>query len=128
MREPSVLVVDDEPLVEDLMRCALEDAGYSVVSAHCGAEAVRLLSGPDQHWAGVVTDINLGAGSPPGWEVARRAREVAPSLPVIYVSGDSSHQWTVEGVPLSVMICKPFAPSRIVVALADLLNARSGDV
>lgn len=128
MHEHSILVVDDDALVEQLIGDALEDAGYSVVSTNVGAEALRLLANADQQWAGIVTDVNLGAGSPLGWEIARRTREVAAGLAVIYVSGDSSHQWTVQGVPLSVMIDKPFAPSRVVVALAHLLNARRAGV
>lgn len=128
MHEHSILVVDDDALVEQLIGDALKDAGYSVVSTNVGAEALRLLANADQQWAGIVTDVNLGAGSPLGWEIARRAREVAAGLAVIYISGDSSHQWMVQGVPLSVMIDKPFAPSRVVVALADLLNARRAGV
>jgi CheY-like chemotaxis protein len=128
LREPSVLVVDDEVLVEMLIRDALEAAGYSVISTCSAAEALQLLENADHHWAGVVTDINLGEGAPLGWDIARRAREVTPAVPVIYVSADSSQQWTAQGVPLSIMISKPFAPSRVVVALADLLNARAGDI
>lgn len=128
MSEPCVLVVDDEPLVGDLIREALETAGYAVVSADSGVEALALLASGGRAWAALVTDINLGSASPLGWEVARRARSVSASLPVIYVSGDSSHDWAVQGVPMSIMISKPFTPSRVVVALADLLNAKTGDL
>jgi CheY-like chemotaxis protein len=126
LREPSVLVVDDEELVGQLICDALEDAGYDVVYTESGLEAVALLASEGREWAGVVTDINLGRASPRGWDVARSARQATPAIAVIYVSGDSSHEWAVQGVPLSVMISKPFTASRVVVALADLLNARQG--
>ena len=124
MREPSVLVVDDEELVGQLICDALEDAGCDVICTASGAEALNLLSAGAHEWAGVVTDINLGRGAPRGWDVARAARQATPAIAVIYVSGDSSHEWPVQGVPLSIMISKPFTPSRVVVALADLLNGR----
>lgn len=122
-----MLVVDDDALIEQFIRQALEDAGYRVVPTNSGLEALQLLAESDGEWAGVVTDINLGDGAPSGWDIARQARTVSPTVPVIYISGDSSHQWTVHGVPLSIMVSKPFAPSRVVVALADLLNARARD-
>jgi len=69
----------------------------------------------------MVTDVNLGAG-PTGWDVAAKAREMIPTLPVIYVTGDSGHHWPSHGVPQSVIITKPFAAAQIVVALAGLAN------
>ncbi|WP_374989954.1 response regulator [Rhizobium sp. TH2] len=70
----------------------------------------------------LVTDINLGSG-PSGWDVARRAREARPDLPVVYVSGQHSAEWTVHGVPNSIMISKPYVPALLVTAIATLLNA-----
>lgn len=58
-----------------------------------------------------------------GWEVARHARELTPNFPVVYMSGDSAHEHTVQGVPESVMIQKPFAPAQLVTAMSMLLNA-----
>ncbi len=69
----------------------------------------------------MVTDINLGAqGS--GWELARRARQLNPDLPVVYMSGGNTHEWPSHGVPRSIMVPKPFSPSQIVVAIATLAN------
>ena len=45
----------------------------------------------------MLTDIRLGAG-PDGWSVANRARELNPDMPLVYMSGDSAHQWTEHGV------------------------------
>lgn len=75
------------------------------------AEVVRL-----------ITDIQLGGGAN-GWDVARRARELKPSMPVVYVSGDSSSHWEANGVPGSIMIQKPFALAQVTTAIAQLLNA-----
>ena len=54
--------------------------------------------------------------------MARKARELNPTIPVIYVSGKDGHDWSAQGVPQSVMIAKPFAVAQVVVAMANLLN------
>ena len=63
-----------------------------------------------------------------GWDVARRARELCPTLPVLYVTGDSEHEWAAQGVPSSTVIPKPFAPAQVVVALVTLINKPRSDV
>ena len=70
----------------------------------------------------MITDIRLSAG-PDGWAVARRARELVPNMPVVYMSGDSSQEWSSKGVPNSLMVAKPFAPAQIITAVSTLLNA-----
>ena len=69
----------------------------------------------------MVTDVNFG-GPPVGWEVAARAREARPTIAVVYITGDSAHEWSARGVPQSTIITKPFAPSQLAVAVANLLN------
>ena len=56
-------------------------------------------------------------------DVARHARESVPTMPVVYVSGDSAGDWAVQGVPNSVMIPKPYAFAQIVTAVSTLMNA-----
>ena len=113
-----VLYVDDEPMIQEIVESALNDAGFSVVLATTPAEALDALKSPVLR--GLVTDINL-ADPMDGWEVARHAREINPQLPVVYVSGLCESEWTVKGVPQSLMIAKPFAPAQIIVALSTLM-------
>jgi DNA-binding response OmpR family regulator len=70
----------------------------------------------------MVTDIRLGEG-PNGWDVARHAREVIPTMPVVYMSGDSANEHSAYGVPDSVMLQKPFATAQLVTAISTLMNA-----
>jgi len=70
-----------------------------------------------------VTDIAL-RGKIDGWDVARRAREIDPRFPVVYISG-AGGDWPSKGVPESVMLEKPFAPAQLVTAIANLLNNRN---
>jgi CheY-like chemotaxis protein len=117
----TVLLVDDDLLVQDVIRSALEDGGFEVVCAATGKEAMAILTDSGAAIQALVTDVNLGAGEN-GWDVARHGRELSLVLPVVYVSGDSAHDWAAHGVPGSIVVQKPFAPAQIVTAVATVLN------
>jgi len=70
----------------------------------------------------LITDINL-QGRMNGWELAKRAREIDPTFPIIYMTGAAANDWASQGVPNSVLLEKPFAPAQVVTALSQLLNA-----
>ncbi len=118
---PVLLYVEDEFLIQDMLVTALEDAGFHVVVANDGRQAMEILESPEQALDGLITDINLGDG-PDGWDISRRAREITSGLPVVYVSAASEHEWTSRGVPGSVMISKPFVAAQVVVAISSLLT------
>ncbi|GAA4217853.1 response regulator [Sphingomonas endophytica] len=119
-----VLLVEDQALILDILEEALKDAKFDVLTADSGAAALAILDRQHSDLAVLVSDIRLGGG-PNGWEVARRARELRPSLPVIYMTGDSASDWAAQGVPKSVLLQKPFAPVQVVTAVAMLLNEAS---
>ncbi len=99
----------------------LADAGFELVVAASGQQAMDEIQADAARFRAVVADIRLGRG-PDGWEVARCAREAAPEMPMVYVSGDSAHDWTAKGVPNSVMVPKPFVAAQIITAISTLLN------
>lgn len=117
----SILLVEDEPLIALSLQESLEAGGYSVTLAHDGTQALEVIEGQGNQVSGVVTDVRLGCG-PTGWDVARRARELNSDVPIVYTSGDSAHEWTVQGVPNSVMVQKPFAPAQVLTAISTLLT------
>lgn len=121
--EPTILifVVEDEPLLHLSLSEALQDGGYGVEIANDGEDAIRKLEAPDADYGALVTDIQLG-GKVTGWDVAHRARELFPMLPVVYMTGASAAEWGANGVPNSVLVQKPFAPAQIVTAVSQLLN------
>ena len=69
----------------------------------------------------LLTDVRL-ASDASGWDVARRARELSPAMPIVYLTGDSAADWASQGVPNSVLITKPFALAQVVTAISSLLN------
>ena len=118
-----VLVVEDELLIRDLVVHSLEEGGFSVAVAGNGDEAIAMLEKKDgPEYRALVTDIDIGSKTN-GWEVAHRARELHPDLPVVYMTGAKAADWSANGVPNSVLVTKPFAPAQIVTAISQLLNA-----
>lgn len=120
---PVILVVEDEPLIHAIVEESLSEGGFEIVIASSGENAVDLLDASDGKYRALVTDINLGTNGITGWDVARHAREINPSFPVVYMSGDSAEDWASQGVPNSIMLPKPFAPAQLVTAVSQLLNA-----
>src|SRR6478672_447147 len=92
--------------------------------APSGEEAVTLLRGHRGKYCALVADIVL-RGRIDGWEVARRAREIDPDFPIIYMTGAKADQWPSRGVPNSILMEKPFAPVQLVTAVSQLLNGGS---
>lgn len=122
MSEPLILLVEDEPLVLLVAQDALEAGGYVVLPATSGPEAVAALDRQHGHFVGLVTDIRLG--SPPnGWDVARHARELRGDLPVVYTTADSAPEWSVQGVPNSAVVQKPYAGAQLLTAISTLITA-----
>lgn len=117
-----LLLVEDEPLLALDVESALVEAGYAVVVAISGKEALATLDSMEEPFIAIITDIRIGTG-PDGWAVAKRAREIIAGVPVVYMSGDSAPDWTSMGVPVSIMLTKPMALSQIIVALSQLINA-----
>jgi DNA-binding response OmpR family regulator len=57
-----------------------------------------------------------------GWEVAKQAREIDPTFPIVYMTGAAADQWASHGVPNGILLTKPFAPAQLVTAVSQLLN------
>ncbi len=80
----AILVVDDEPLVRDVLRHVVEGEGWDCLCASNGVEAWELFSRNPTAFAAVVSDIRMPGGS--GLELCRRIRTIS-EIPLIVVSG-----------------------------------------
>jgi DNA-binding response OmpR family regulator len=117
-----ILVAEDDQLIQGLVMDALSQGGFEAAIAPSGEEAITLLQGALTNYRALITDINL-LGRLDGWEVAKRARELKPDMPVIYMTGLAADDWASRGVPNSLLLQKPFAPAQIVTAVAQMLNS-----
>ena len=117
-----IFVVEDEHPIRDLLEDALKEGGFAVATAAEGAQAIQMLETADPDYRALVTDVHLPPGELTGWDVAKRARELNPEIPVVYMTGAAGHDWASNGVPNSVLVPKPFAAAQVVTAVAQLLN------
>ena len=115
-----LLYVEDEILIQAATTFALEDAGFKVLAAHSGAEALNIIATEQGPIDGLVTDINLGDG-PDGWNVARRARERMPHMAVVYASSVGEDEWKARGVPHSELCAKHCEPSLVAGTMSKLI-------
>jgi DNA-binding response OmpR family regulator len=114
-----ILVVEDDPLIREIVVEALRDEGFDVIQASDGEEALAWCR---QRLADVlITDIRL-PGRIDGWQIAERCREHDPSLPVIYATGFSPVE--AHPVPGSLTLSKPYHPERVVQAVKEMGRER----
>lgn len=117
-----LLLVEDEVLIAHSLEDALLEAGFEIRTVDDGATALQAFEESPAAFSALITDIRLPKNGPDGFDLAHRARELSPTIPVIYMSGDSAVEWASKGVPKSIMLRKPFAIAQLVTAVANLLN------
>jgi CheY-like chemotaxis protein len=122
MSKTSVLLVEDEILLCWVVEDALRECGHEVLTLTTGCEGLEALE-QGHAFDALVTNIKLADGVD-GWALARRARELDPSIAVLYVSGDSVSRHNEDGVEGSKMLAKPFDPDKLCDALAGLIGSR----
>lgn len=119
---PIILVIEDDRDLQMMVEDALRDGGFEPAIAPSGEEALTLLKAFRTKYSALVTDIRL-LGRLDGWRVARGAREIDPSFPVLYITGGGGDEWPTRGVPDSALLKKPFSPDQLVAAVAKLVKA-----
>jgi DNA-binding response OmpR family regulator len=112
-----ILVVEDDPLVRELIVQALRDEGYHVIHASNGEDALEWCKRRVADL--LITDIRL-PGPVDGWQIAERCRQHDPGLPVIYATGFSPVQH--RPVPGSVTLQKPFPPQAVLKAVKEVVR------
>lgn len=80
-----VLFVDDDPSVLDVGRQMLESLGYAVTVCPSALPAVDLLADPSNHYDLLLTDLTMPGMT--GIELAREARKLRPTLPIVCCTG-----------------------------------------
>jgi CheY-like chemotaxis protein len=111
MHRPSILLVEDEFLIRLTLAEGLAEEGFDVIEAESGAEALTLLRAHPEV-ALLLTDLQLRGGLS-GGELARAARQAAPDLPVIFMSGRSDAAPAMAAAPRAAFIAKPYHTSQV---------------
>lgn len=107
----TVLVIEDEDAVRNLLRTLLRLAGYEVLSCQDGPEALDLLEARGGEIQLLISDVNLG-GPMDGFEAADLLRARQPSLKVLYISGEDEANRVSDRYANgpSDFLLKPFTP------------------
>ena len=117
-----ILVVDDEAAIRDLCARVLQRAGFAVVTAGGGAEAVDRLHA--EAFDAVISDIRMPGIS--GLEVLDAAKAAHPEIRVVLITGFGTPQ-TLERARSSGadrILTKPFNPVELLTAVREVLPAR----
>jgi DNA-binding response OmpR family regulator len=120
--EPTVLVVDDEEIVRDVVVRYLERDGYRTLEAATGGEALRLLE--QELPSLVVLDVMLPEHD--GLEICAWIRERS-DLPVIMLTARGDEADRIAGLELGAddYLTKPFSPRELAVRVRNLLRRAS---
>jgi PAS domain S-box-containing protein len=120
----TILLVDDEEALRSAARRALVRAGYRVIPAVDGSDALRLyMEHTGTPFALVVTDVVMpGLG---GRELVGRLKIMSPSLRVLFVSGYTEEGVRKQGVlqPGTEFLEKPFTPDKLLRKIREILDA-----
>jgi len=122
--EATVLVVEDDDLVRSLTQRLLEAAGYDVLGARSGAEALDLVRARGAQIDLLLTDVVMPGIH--GHELARESQKLQPGLATLFTSGfsdDAAADYV--GAEVGHLLPKPFSPEALVDAVRQALAERT---
>jgi DNA-binding response OmpR family regulator len=115
----TILLVEDERKLRDLVRTYLERAGFAVLSTDSGADALTVAgtAGPD------LIVLDLGLPDVPGEAVAREIRATS-QIPILILTARSSEEDRIAGLELGAddYVTKPFSPRELVLRVQAILR------
>jgi DNA-binding NtrC family response regulator len=118
-----LLLADDEPALLTLFRKVLEQAGFEVVTASDGADALATVHRGEIDL--LVTDIEMPHMT--GIELLRLVRQQVPTLPVIIMTGGSALKTApaAAGLGVTQFLLKPVLPQQLVTTVRQVLAVKS---
>jgi CheY-like chemotaxis protein len=117
-----ILLVEDEDVVRSLASATLQYAGYEVIEASDGADAVEIFTGHSGEFDLVVTDVVMPKMG--GREFMQTVASSHPEMKVLYMSGhiadeELQNEIVRDGVPF---LSKPFKPSELTKKILEVLD------
>ena len=121
----TLLIVENEAAIRNLLQMALRKNGYTVLAAESGREALHLVSAHSGPIHLLITDVMMPDIDGP--ELVRRLSAIRPETRTLFMSGYMDDALGEQGVlPSSVnFIQKPFSPSTIAQKVRDILDGTS---
>jgi DNA-binding response OmpR family regulator len=121
----TVLVVEDETKIRDLLRSYLEREGFTVLTTASGAEAIGLA----EHAAPDLIVLDLRLPDVPGEEVAREIRR-SSAVPILMLTAKSAEDDRIRGLEVGAddYVTKPFSPRELILRVHAILRRGRGDL
>jgi CheY-like chemotaxis protein len=121
-RRPTILLAEDEPAVRSLVEHILRSAGFTVVAAVDGREALDIAEGMGSIDL-LLTDVMMPRLNGP--DLATALREQRPGQPVLFMSGFTDDILGERGIisPEVELLTKPFTPKELVARINQVLAA-----
>ncbi|MGB8169290.1 MAG: response regulator [Chthoniobacteraceae bacterium] len=118
----SVLVVEDEEIVRELICEVLSGEGYRVTGTDRGSDALRMVRDELGAVDLLISDVVMPEMN--GAVVARRVRELSPRVKVLFVSGYSENDMADQGLEALAfeVLQKPFTPEQLAGKVRDILD------
>ena len=124
----TILLIEDEEDVSDLIRYHLKKSKYRVISAADGLEGLRLAS--EERPDAVILDVMLPRLN--GFEVAKRMKgdPSTASIPLLILSAKGESEHRIKGLELGAddYLAKPFSPKELLLRIKALLRRRQASV
>jgi len=118
MQRESILLVDDDLDIRKFARIFLEIAGYAVITAADGEQALRLYEEHSSNILLIVTDVLMPNIN--GFELADRVLGIDSQMPILFMSGDPS-----SGYRGLEHLVKPLRPAELVEGVRRVLNGHA---
>ena len=118
----TVLIVDDEPNMQAVVRMILQEAGYNVLTAESGEDGLIHLQ--NLNLDVVMSDLKMpGMG---GEEFVRRCRKERPDVPVIVITAHGTIKSAVKSIHAGATdyLTKPFEPEALEISVHNALKLR----
>jgi len=119
----TILLVEDELLLLNLNRDALESYGYRVLTATNGAEALDVVRAHPERIHLVVSDVRMPHVD--GCELAERLPGVRANVPILLISGNPGEARVPARIPF---LAKPFVPSELARRMREILDPPRSDI
>ena len=120
----TILVIEDEEMLKDLVKVSLVSKGYTVLTAEDGMQGVELYRSHQKEIAVVLSDVGLPLLSGP--DVFRKIREINPEAKVILASGffDPETKSEMFKAGLKNFIQKPYMPDEVLQKIREVIDTK----
>ena len=118
----AILLIDDEPMVNDICEMMLKKLGHQVLKAHSGSEGIKIFEVNKNRIELIISDFNMPGMN--GQEVVNTIRLMDPGVKVLLSSGGMGDAMEEEIIlrGFDGFLIKPYTMNTLSIKIAEILN------